>query len=155
MAEVTLRPMGHDDLPRLASWLCQPHVSEWWRGEPKDIAGVVAKYGPAIDGTDPVELSVIVASGRLVGMIQRYLFANEPEWTAVLSEHVDVAGAAGLDYLIGEPDALRHLLTDIARWCAEGKLSVHIHAVYPLTEIAAALRAIADRKVMGKIVLRL
>ena len=37
---------------------------------------------------------------------------------------------------------------------AEGKLSAHVHAAYPLAEIAAALKAIADRKVMGKIVLR-
>jgi NADPH2:quinone reductase len=46
------------------------------------------------------------------------------------------------------------LLTDVAQWCAEGKLSVHVHAVYPLAEIATAMKAIADRQVMGKIVLR-
>ena len=45
-------------------------------------------------------------------------------------------------------------MNDIARWCAEGKLSAHVHAVYPLAETAKALKAIADRKVMGKIVLR-
>jgi NADPH2:quinone reductase len=45
-------------------------------------------------------------------------------------------------------------MTDIVRWCAEGKLSAHVHAVYPLAETAAALKAIADRKAMGKIVLR-
>ena len=32
--------------------------------------------------------------------------------------------------------------------------SSHVHAVYPLSEAAAALKAIAERKVMGKIVLR-
>jgi NADPH2:quinone reductase len=45
-------------------------------------------------------------------------------------------------------------MADIARWCVEGKLSAHVHAVYPLSETATALKAIADRKVMGKIVLR-
>ena len=45
-------------------------------------------------------------------------------------------------------------MNDIVRWCSEGKLSAHVHAVYPLAEIATALKAIADRKVMGKIVLR-
>jgi NADPH:quinone reductase len=53
-----------------------------------------------------------------------------------------------------EPQLQGALMTDLARWCAEGKLSAHVHAVYPLTEIATALNAIADRKVMGKIVLR-
>jgi NADPH2:quinone reductase len=45
-------------------------------------------------------------------------------------------------------------MNDIVRWCSEGKLSAHVHAVYPLAETAKALKDIADRKVMGKIVLR-
>jgi NADPH2:quinone reductase len=52
------------------------------------------------------------------------------------------------------PQLQRALMIDLARWCAEGKLSAHVHAVYPLAEITAALNAIADRKVMGKVVLR-
>jgi NADPH2:quinone reductase len=43
----------------------------------------------------------------------------------------------------------------IMRWCLDGKVSSHIHAVYPLAESAAALKAIADRKVMGKVILRM
>jgi NADPH:quinone reductase len=39
-------------------------------------------------------------------------------------------------------------------WCAEGRLSSHVHAVYPLSEAAAALKAIAARQVMGKVILR-
>jgi NADPH2:quinone reductase len=45
-------------------------------------------------------------------------------------------------------------MTDLVKWCAEGKLSAHVHAVYPLAETATALQAISDRKVMGKIVLQ-
>ena len=47
---------------------------------------------------------------------------------------------------------VRALMTDIVTWCAQGKLSAHVHAVYPLTEITAALKAISDRKVMGNLV---
>jgi NADPH2:quinone reductase len=43
-------------------------------------------------------------------------------------------------------------LDQLAQWCAEGKLSCHIQKVYPLAETPAALRALADRKVMGKLV---
>ena len=39
-------------------------------------------------------------------------------------------------------------------WCAEGKLSAHVHAVYPLAETAQALKDIAARKIMGKAILR-
>ena len=45
-------------------------------------------------------------------------------------------------------------MTKILDWCAQGKLSSHVHAVYPLTEGAAALKAIAARQVMGKVILR-
>ncbi|MBV9558704.1 MAG: zinc-binding dehydrogenase, partial [Pseudolabrys sp.] len=38
-------------------------------------------------------------------------------------------------------------------WCADGKISSHVHAVYPLADAAAALKAIASRKVMGKVIL--
>jgi aminoglycoside 6'-N-acetyltransferase len=107
--------MTRADLPMLARWLAQPHVGEWWRDEPADRAAVEAKYGPCIDGDDPTELFVIEelspagqAPGRPVGMIQRYLFADEPDWVAVFDGivDVDVDGAAGIDYLIGEPDAV-------------------------------------------------
>jgi NADPH2:quinone reductase len=39
-------------------------------------------------------------------------------------------------------------------WAAQGKLSSHVHAVYPLAEAPAALKAISERKVMGKVILR-
>jgi NADPH2:quinone reductase len=72
----------------------------------------------------------------------------------VLLKSCDVRGVSWGAWVRREPAAQQELMTDIVRWCAEGKLSAHVHAVYPLAEIAAALKAIADRKVMGKIVLR-
>jgi NADPH:quinone reductase len=71
-----------------------------------------------------------------------------------LLKSCDIRGVFWGAWTKREPQLQRALMTDLARWCAEGKLSAHVHAVYPLTEITAALSAIADRKVMGKIVLR-
>jgi len=42
----------------------------------------------------------------------------------------------------------------LAHWCAEGKLSCHVQKVYPLADTPTALKALADRKVMGKLVVR-
>jgi aminoglycoside 6'-N-acetyltransferase len=98
--------MKRADLALLDRWLRQPHVARWWRDEPADLAGVEAKYGPCIDGDDRTELFVVEDAGRPVGMIQRYLFADEPEWARVLAPITDVSAAAGIDYLIGEPDAV-------------------------------------------------
>ncbi len=72
----------------------------------------------------------------------------------VLLKSCDIRGVLWGAWTLREPQAQRALMRDIVRWCAEGKLSAHVHAVYPLAEIAKALKAIADRKVMGKIVLR-
>jgi NADPH2:quinone reductase len=51
-----------------------------------------------------------------------------------------------------ETDQYKAGLDALAHWCAEGKLSCHIQKVYPLAETPAALRALADRQVMGKLV---
>jgi NADPH2:quinone reductase len=72
----------------------------------------------------------------------------------VLLKSCDIRGVLWGTWVRREPEAQRALMTQIVQWCAQGKLSAHVHAVYPLAEIAAALKAIADRKVMGKIVLR-
>ena len=66
----------------------------------------------------------------------------------------DIRGVFWGAWVKREPEMQRAIMTDIVKWCAEGKLSAHVHAVYPLGDIAAALQAITDRKVMGKIVLR-
>jgi aminoglycoside 6'-N-acetyltransferase len=94
------------DLPALLRWLGQPHVREWWRDEPSDLAAVEVEYGACIRGDDPAELFVIETDGRPIGMIQRYLFDDEPEWISALESITDVTDAAGIDYLIGELDAV-------------------------------------------------
>lgn len=104
MTEVAFRPLLRADLVMLDRWLRAPHVVKWWRDTPSDLAAVAAEYGPCIDGDDPTELYVVVADGRDVGMIQRYLIADEPEWWPAFDGIVDVSNAAGIDYLIGEFD---------------------------------------------------
>jgi NADPH:quinone reductase len=42
----------------------------------------------------------------------------------------------------------------ILAWCAQGRLSAHVHQAFRLDEIAQALHTLADRKAMGKVILR-
>jgi len=72
----------------------------------------------------------------------------------VLLKSCDIRGVQWGSWVKREPQGQRALMADIVQWCAQGKLSAHVQAVYPLADIAAALKAIAERKVMGKIVLR-
>jgi NADPH2:quinone reductase len=45
-------------------------------------------------------------------------------------------------------------IDQLAHWCAAGKLSCHVQQVYSLAQTPEALKALADRKVMGKLVVR-
>jgi NADPH:quinone reductase len=72
----------------------------------------------------------------------------------VLLKACDVRGVFWGSWSEREPAAHRANTADLVRWCAEGKLSAHVHAVYPLAEAAGALKELADRKAMGKVVLR-
>ncbi len=73
----------------------------------------------------------------------------------VLLKGCDVVGVFWGSFIEREPEAHRANMAQLLDWCAQGKLSSHIHAVYPLADAAKALKAIAARQVMGKVILRL
>ena len=110
---------------------------------------------------DPVGGAYAEPAVRSLGWEGRYLVIGfaageipKLPLNLVLLKSCDIRGVLWGAWTLREPERQRALMTEIARWCAEGKLSSHVHAVYPLAETASALKAIADRKVMGKIVLR-
>ena len=71
----------------------------------------------------------------------------------VLLKSCDVRGVFWGSWTEREPHEHRANMDDLVRWCAEGKLSGHVHATYPLAKARRALNDIATRKVMGKAVL--
>jgi aminoglycoside 6'-N-acetyltransferase len=101
--KLALRQLDRADLPRLSRWLEAPHVKRWWR-EPGDPDAVEATYGPAIDGADPTELLIAELDARPIGMLQRYRIADNPDYQRALDPAGPPRPAAGIDYLIGEPD---------------------------------------------------
>ncbi len=66
----------------------------------------------------------------------------------------DIVGVYWGAFTDKEPEAQAANMAQIVRWCADGKLSSHVHAVYPLSDTARALNDIAARKIMGKAILR-
>jgi NADPH:quinone reductase len=72
----------------------------------------------------------------------------------VLLKSCDVRGVFFGAWAERDPAGNRANIAELLRWCAEGKLSAHIHAVYRLEETAEAIKALADRKVMGKVIIR-
>lgn len=136
MSRVGLRPMQWEDLPLLARWLGEPHVAQWWRSEPADLAAVEAKYGPCITGEDSTELFIVEALARPIGMIQRYRSADEADWWRCLAPHYDVSDAAGMDCLIGERDAIgQGFGTEMAQ-----RMAASIFADYAVTDIVVTVQ---------------
>jgi NADPH2:quinone reductase len=72
----------------------------------------------------------------------------------VLLRSYDVLGVYWGAWTQRDPQGHRANMAQILDWCAQGKLSPHVHAVYPLSEATIALKAIAARQVMGKAILR-
>src|ERR1700685_1427789 len=130
----------------------------------EDLRGALKKLGGehGIDVVyDPVGGPYAEPAVRSLAWLGRYLVVGfaagqipKIPLNLALLKSCDIRGVSWGAWTKREPQMQRALMADIARWCAEGKLSAHVHAVYRLADIAAALAAIADRKVMGKIVLR-
>jgi NADPH:quinone reductase len=130
----------------------------------EDLRGALKRLGGerGIDVVyDPVGGPYAEPAVRSLGWEGRYLVIGfaageipKLPLNLVLLKSCDIRGVIWGAWVARNPQGQRALMTDIVRWCADGKLSGHVHAVYPLAEIATALKAIADRKAMGKIVLR-
>ena len=72
----------------------------------------------------------------------------------VLLKGCDIRGVFWGAWGKREPQAQHALMAEHRALVRRRQAQPHVHAVYPLAEIATALKAISDRKVMGKILLR-
>jgi len=72
----------------------------------------------------------------------------------VLLKGCDVVGVFWGAWTKNNPKGQLENMAQILRWAAEGKLSSHVHAVYPLEKTPEAIKSLSDRKVMGKVLLR-
>jgi aminoglycoside 6'-N-acetyltransferase len=104
--DVEFRRLERSDFDLVRQWLSAPHVSEWW-GEPRDLAGVEAEFGPCVDGVDPTLVFVVTISDGAVtsvpvGIVQSYMLRDTPEYESA----VGVLEAAGIDLLIGDFDLI-------------------------------------------------
>jgi NADPH2:quinone reductase len=71
-----------------------------------------------------------------------------------LLKSCDIVGVQWGGFTERFPEQNAKNMQQIVRWVADGKLSVHVHAVYPLSDTPRALKDIAARKVMGKAIIR-
>lgn len=109
MTTTSFRAMTEADLPLVAAWLREEHVQRWWQ-DPSAPERVEAKYLPRIRGEEPTEMMIIQWHGADVGLIQRYLMSDHPDWERSLAPAgltiEDPSSVAGIDYAIGLPDLI-------------------------------------------------
>ena len=110
---------------------------------------------------DPVGGSYAEAALRGIAWEGRYLVIGfaagdipKVPFNLYLLKSANVLGVFWGAWTERDADGHRANTAQLLKWAADGHLSSHVHAVYPLSEAAAALKAIAERKVMGKVILR-
>lgn len=110
---------------------------------------------------DPVGGDYSEAALRAIGWKGRFLVVGFAAGTIpklplnlALLKGCDIVGVFWGAFTEREPAAQAANMADIVAWCAQGRLSAHVHAVYPLSQTAQAIKDVAARKVMGKAILR-
>jgi aminoglycoside 6'-N-acetyltransferase len=102
----TFRHLARADFALLGRWLAQPHVARWWNHESSPLA-MEADFGAVIDRLDPADVFIASRGARPIGLLQRYTFADNPDYITELAGLIDAPGnALSIDYFIGEPDLL-------------------------------------------------
>ncbi|MGH1564789.1 GNAT family N-acetyltransferase [Mumia sp. DW29H23] len=97
--DITFRRMREADLDRVVRWRNEPHVLAWFRDPPKDVDDARDRYAERLGGDHPTRMSVVQVEGEPVGYVQDYPIDAEDD----LAVRVQLPGAVGFDYLIGEP----------------------------------------------------
>ena len=103
--------------------------------------------GPLFDQA----LSSLAWGGRIlligfVGGIQQ-IPANR-----LLVKHRAALGSSLRYFRNRRPDLLRRSVEELCRWYADGKVRPAVSAVYPLAEVPAAMQALVDRRVVGRVI---
>lgn len=102
--DVRFRPLTDADLPLLHRWLNEPGVVRWWEGEDVRWEAVMRDYGSG-RADARTEHWIACLDGIDVGWIQCYAVVDSPEeadaWWRLGVDRT----AAGIDYLLADPQA--------------------------------------------------
>ncbi|MBD8877296.1 NADPH:quinone oxidoreductase family protein [Roseibium polysiphoniae] len=115
--------------------------------------GVDVVYDPVGGGLSEQALRATAWEGRY--LVVGFAAGDIPKipLNLVMLKGCDVQGVFWGEAVVRDPEGHRENMAQLLDWVADGTLKPHVHAVYPLEEIATALTEIAERKVQGKIIL--
>lgn len=125
----------------------------------EQVFAVTAKHGADVI-LDQVGGDVFDACMRAVAWCGRivvigFVSGRIPEIKAghILVKNISVIGVQVSDYRDREPDKFRAKRQELLDLYSAGKIKPHVMTTYPLKDAAAALNAVKQGKVLGKVVL--
>ncbi len=99
--QINFRNLQPTDFPLLHQWLNTSYVARWWTKKPVSLEEVIEDYSAYLDGSDPIDVFLIMYNTLPIGQIQTYRLTDYPEWHHIISP---AEVSAGVDILIGHPD---------------------------------------------------
>jgi aminoglycoside 6'-N-acetyltransferase len=99
---MTFRPLDMSDMPRLAAWLMEPHVRQFYQPAPIALAEVTAEYAPMIGNATPTICHIAANAGTPFAYVQSYRNRDYPDW----AELIEAQDGISLDLFIGDPACL-------------------------------------------------
>src|SRR3954470_23009924 len=109
---------------------------------------------------DPVGGKYAEASLRAIAWEGRFLVIGfaagdipKMPLNLALLKGCDIRGVFWGAWVRQNPDKNRAALEKLVKWAAEGKISAHVDRTFPLAQTADALKVLAGRKAMGKVIL--
>jgi putative PIG3 family NAD(P)H quinone oxidoreductase len=104
----------------------------------------------------PRNLGLLRRDGRLVFIAFQHGTRAELDFTPVLRNRLVITGSTMRPRSLPEKSAIRDaLLREVWPALAAGRVRTHVHASFPLDEVAAAHRLMESSRHIGKILLRL
>jgi RimJ/RimL family protein N-acetyltransferase len=139
---IGFRPLTAGDLRLLYEWLQREHVQRWW-SDRETYDEVVQHYLPAIEGSKPTNLYLILLDDQPAGFIQTYRVSDYPEYRELVAVE---EGVAGVDLFVAELEQTGRGLGSkvLSRFVADIVFSdpeIHACVADPDAENLASLRA--------------
>jgi len=125
------------------------------RARLKDLApkGVDVVYDPVGGALTEAALRSLAWKGRLMVIGFASGEIPRPPLNIPLLKGCDIRGVFWGAWARLNPEKNRANLEKLVKWTAEGKISSHVDRTFPLAQTADALKVLAGRKAMGKVIL--
>jgi NADPH:quinone reductase len=117
--------------------------------------GVDVVYDPVGGQHSEAALRALAPNGRL--LVVGFASGDIPKipLNLVLLKSCQIVGVFWGAFTQRKPQEHRRLFEQVLQWVASGNVQPHIGKVYPMSQASEALRALAERRAQGKLILNL